>query len=106
MPTAEAVDSAADQMGMRQIRSQMDHNIFSSKDDMFSDHQMNGMGKAEKDFALRKGRLLFALWQSFVTGTTITSWVIVPSTYTSSIPAGALACLPTSSTACAAPGRK
>ena len=105
MPTVEAADLAADQMGMRQIR-QMNQNIFSSKDDMFSDHQVNGMGKAEKDFALRKGRLLFALWQSFVTGTTITSWVITSSIYTSSLPAGALACLPTSSTACPAPAGK
>lgn len=74
--------------------------VTSSKDDITNDQQLEEFTKGEDQ--RRRGRFLY--FGDSVT-TTLTSWSVLSTVITTSVPPGALACLPQGSVACPLPGK-
>ena len=93
MPTAHPSPAALSSSDGRYMR----HGIMSSQLENIA-NESNEFLSLSTERQLKKGRFL---WQSIVTGTTRTTWIISSTTLTNSIPGGAaLLCVPPGATPC------
>ncbi len=97
MPT----DLPSPAAGKRDGRQVGVDDVISSKDDITNDQQLEELTKGEDQ--RRRGRFLY--FGDSVT-TTLTSWSVLSTVITTSVPPGALACLPQGSIACPLPAGK